>query len=428
MFNKVFLKTKGVPTMKKRTYRAKNVNKINFSQVKERLSKEAVVVAIDVAKEKQYALLSDAQGAVSELLWWNHPEQTGELITGLGELDCPLDIVMESTGTYGDALRHQFRNRGFEMYQINAKRVSDAHEIYDGVPSMHDAKSATIITRLHRDGLSQLWIELTDEEKTLNALRREYDLHQSQYQRNQNRLEAYLNRHWPEVGYLLALDSVTLEKLLIEYGSPERIADDVHNAAKKMRLWGKHLLSDSKIECVITSACTTLGQPCIESERRYLQALAAEMQHSRLQQKQAKHALETQINSDSELKEMGALIGLVSTAVLLSCHLDPRHYACARSYQKALGLNLKEKSSGRHLGQLKITKRGSSIARSYLYFAALRLIKSDPVVKAWYLGKVDPRARNKTVIAVMRKLSKALWYVGRGEPFDAAKLFTVQHA
>ena len=346
-------------------------------------------------------------------------------MTALIELNCQIDIVIESTGTYGDAMRYQFRNRGFEIYQINAKRVSDAQEIYDGVPSMHDAKSATIISRLHREGLSKLWIELSDDERTLNALRREYDMHQSQYQRNQNRLEAYLSRHWPEVGYLLSLDSVTLEKLLIEYGSPERIASDAKNAAKKMRLWGGHLLSNSKIELVITSACKTLGQPCIESEFYYLQALATEMQHSRLQQKKAKQALEARINSDNDLKEMGALIGLVTTAVLLSCHLDPRQYDCARSFQKALGLNLKEKSSGRHVGQLKITKRGSSIARSYLYFAALRLIKNNAVAKAWYLNKVDLRAKNKTVIAVMRKLSKALWYVGRGEKFDANKLFTI---
>ena len=83
---------------------------------------------------------------------------------------------------------------------------------------------------------------------------------------------------------------------------------------------------------------------------------------------------------------------------------------------------------GRHVGQLKISKRGSSTARSYLYFAALRLIKNNPVAKAWYLNKVDPRAKNKTVIAVMRKLVKALWYVGRGERFDANKLFTLAKA
>mgnify|MGYP000011001844 FL=1 len=411
--------------MKKHTYRSKNVNKINFTQVKERLANEPVVFAIDIAKEKQYGLLSNASGTVSELIWWTHTEQTVELLSALKELECPLDIVIESTGTYGDALRFQFRDCGFEIYQMNAKRVKDASEIYDGVPSMHDAKSATIITRLHRDGLSKLWVELNDDERTMNALRREYDMHQSQYQRNQGRLEAYLSRHWPEVSYLLSPDSVTLEKLLIEYGSPASIAADAKNAANNMRLWGKHLLSDGKIEAVISSACNSLGQPCIESELRYLQALAKELQHSRLQQKQAKQALEESIKSKDDLRELGALIGMVTTAVLFSCHLDPRKYDCARSYQKALGLNLKEKSSGRHVGQLKITKRGSSVARSYLYFAALRLIKNNSVVKAWYLNKVDPRAKNKTVIAVMRKLSKSLWYVGRGDKFDATKLFTV---
>lgn len=218
---------------------------------------------------------------------------------------------------------------------------------------------------------------------------------------------------------------MTLENLLIEYGSPERIAADKETVALQMRAWGKSQLSDEKINRVIVGACHTLGQPCTAIERQYLQALAEEMRHSRLQQKQAKKAIELMIKSDSHLQEMGQLIGLVTTAILLSCHLDPRHYDCASSYLKAFGLNLKEKSSGKHVGQLKLTKRGSSIARSYLYYATLRLIKLDPIAKAWYLNKVDPRAKNKTVIAVMRKLVKSLWHVGRGETFDASKLFTI---
>lgn len=411
--------------MKKRTYRAKNVNKINWEKVAKQLSGEATVFAIDLAKEKQYAILANADKLVSELICWNHPEQTREVLTALEGLGCPLDIVMESTGTYGDALRHQFRQSGFSIYQMNAKRVSDAQEIYDGVPSMHDAKSATVIARLHAEGLSKPWVELTDEERNMDALRREYDMHHTQHQRNQNRLEAFLSRHWPEIGNLLDLDSVTLESLLIEYGSPACIAADATGAAKKMRRWGKSLLSDDKIESVIKSACHSLGQPCTAIETRYLQALAKEMRHSRLQQKQAKEALESFVQSDDGLKELSNFIGMITTAILLSCHLDPRKYDCAHSLLKALGLNLKEKSSGRHAGQLKISKRGSSIARSYLYFAALRLIKSNPVAKTWYLNKVDPRAKNKTVIAVMRKLANALWYVGRGEPFDANKLFSL---
>jgi transposase len=415
----------GISAMKKHIYRTKKINAIDWIQMKEQLQGSAVVFAIDVAKEKQYALLANADSSVSELLSWNHPEQTREVLTHLENLACPLTVVMESTGTYGDALRYQFRYSGFEVNQISAKRVSDARELYDGVPSLHDAKSATVIMRLHRDGLSTPWRESNDTERELDALRREYDLHQSQYQRNKNRLEAYLSRHWPEVLPLLPLDSVTLERLLIEYGSPEQIAKNTEEASKNMRLWGKSQLKDEKIAVVIQSAVNTLGQPCIEAERRYLQALTAEMRHSRQQQKEVKDVLEATVKADTGLSKLTCVIGLITTAVLLSCRLDPRNFINARSFQKALGLNLKEKSSGRDIGRLKITKRGCSIVRRYLYFAALRLINNDPVVKAWYQQKVDARAKNKTIIALMRKLAKALWYVARGERFDATKLLSV---
>ncbi len=112
--------------MNKRTYRTKNVSKINWSQVKEQLSGATAVFALDVAKTKQYALLTNDDASVSEGLWWNHPEQTPELLKGLESLGCPVDVIMESTSTYGDALRYQFRRSGFGVYQINAKWVYDA--------------------------------------------------------------------------------------------------------------------------------------------------------------------------------------------------------------------------------------------------------------------------------------------------------------
>jgi len=410
--------------MKKNNYRTKKVNDINWPQLREQFAGQALVFAVDVAKEQQFALLSNPELSESVLMQWNHLEQTAELISELKQLNTPITVVMESTSTYGDAMRYQFRQAGFTIHQACAKRVHDAKEIYDGVPSLHDAKAAWLIARLYKEGLTKPWHELDDKERELNAYRREYELHQSQHERNQNRLEAFLSRHWPEVLPLLALDSVTLESLLIDYGSPEQIAANAEQAAKDMRRWGKSCLSIEKIEAILHSASTTLGQPCIEAERHYLQALAEELRHSRKQAKNAKQALEAVVKAEPGLKEMGLTVGMVTTAILIGLHLDPRHFGCARSYLKALGLNLKEKSSGQDHGKLTLTKRGSALARKYLYFAALRLIKSDPVVSAWYRSKVDPRAKSKTVIAFMRKLAKALWHVAQGQRFDARKLVT----
>ena len=99
-----------------------------------------------------------------------------------------------------------------------------------------------------------------------------------------------------------------------------------------------------------------------------------------------------------------------------------------RRTRKALGLNLKEKSSGKHQGALHITKRGPGVTRLFLYLAALRLVQRDPIVKAWYAKKVARQggiAKNRAVVAVMRKLAKALWHVAGGVAFDSRKLFDV---
>jgi hypothetical protein len=49
---------------------------------------------------------------------------------------------MESSGTYGDVLRHQLLEQGVPVYRMSGKRTHDAAEVYDRVPSLHDAKSA----------------------------------------------------------------------------------------------------------------------------------------------------------------------------------------------------------------------------------------------------------------------------------------------
>ncbi|MDO9107289.1 MAG: transposase [Methylovulum sp.] len=165
------------------------------------------------------------------------------------------------------------------------------------------------------------------------------------------------------------------------------------------------------------------------------------MQHSRCQSQAAKQLLEASVEVDAGLKEMAALIGKLTTAILIGLHLDPRKFSSAHSFLKALGLNLTDdvqdeqvlrrqepraaKNSGQYHGQLKISKRGSATARKYLYLAALRLIQKDPVIAEWYQGKADPKLKMKTVIACLRKLAKALWHVARGERFDARKLVTL---
>ncbi len=68
-----------------------------------------------------------------------------------------------------------------------------------------------------------------------------------------------------------------------------------------------------------------------------------------------------------------------------------------------------ESSSGKHQGQLKITKRGPSVVRRWLFFSALRLVQRGPI-RGWFEAKKkkDKDRGLGGVVAVMRKLALAV--------------------
>lgn len=409
--------------MKKSIYKSYKINQIDWAKQSELFTGLKIILAVDVAKSQQYALLADTDHQHSVLIQWHLLDETALLIQHLKNLNAKIEVVMESTSTYGDALRYQCQQAGFAVFQVSAKRVHDAREIYDGVPSLHDAKSAWLIAKLHKEGMTKPWLGASEQERQFNAMHLELELYQNQYRGNLNRLEAHLSRYWPEVLCYFELSSVTLEQLVLNYGSAQQVAGNAEQAALDMRLWGRQMLTNEKIAAVIEGAKTSIGTVANAAEIHYLKALAKELEHARLQAQTAQKALEKQVECATELGEMVATIGKVTTAVLVGNHLDPRLYDNPKSYQKALGLNLTEKSSGQLKGRARISKRGSSLARWYLYMATLRLIGGDPIISAWYNAKKDDKAKLKTVVALMRKLSLALWHVACGAVFAPEKLF-----
>jgi transposase len=187
-------------------------------------------------------------------------------------------------------------------------------------------------------------------------------------------------------------------------------------------------LREEKIRQLLESARCSVGLRCSEYERTYLKTLARETLDSYRCLNEARKGVERLALDESTVAPLVAVVGKVTSAVLVASQGTPLNYPDAASYVKSLGLNLKEKSSGEHQGQLKITKRGPGLARKYLYLAALRFICSDPVAQSWYQRKVqrDGGHKGKAIVAIMRKLAKSLWHVARGQAFDSQKLFNIR--
>jgi hypothetical protein len=319
------------------------------------------------------------------------------------------------------------------VHRVSGKAVHDYAEIFDGVPSQHDGKDAAMVAELAAMGKSSPWPYQPPAEfdQELAYWVQRTDIQQRIAMLWLGRLEALLARHWPEATQYLELNSETLLQVLAEYGGPAALAADPQ-AAKRIRSWGGTFLKRAKIDRFVQVAAASVGVRQTAIDRRWMQECAQAALSAKHEVQRASRTLEKLAQSHAIIARQAAVVGW-ATACVLWVHLgNPADYHCAQAYRKAMGLNLKERSSGRYQGQLKITKRGPGAVRRWLYFAAMRLVQ-DPDVAEWYQVKKGqrPKGGKRALIAVMRKLALGLYAVGVGtEPFDARRLFspTVKHS
>jgi len=415
--------------MNKRRYRSVECKSLDWAGLAELLSGQRVALSIDVAKEDFVAAML-WEGEVKVRMKWQHPAETPTWLRGVEQLAArvELEAVLEPSGVYGDAVRGQLMRRGIPVYLVSPKRVHDAAEVYDGVPSLHDAQAAEIIGMLPWQGRSQPWREQSDDQRAAQARLNRLRIGKQEEPADRNRLAAAQSRHWPESQGLLGANSHSLQQLLLDLGGPAQIQAQPEAARALLRREGGSGLHLDKIEQLLARAGQTLGVPCLAEDIETLQWLARRLLERHAEIQALERMIERQVGDHPILEQTGQVVGKVTSAVLWSTQGDPRDYPDAASYCKGLGLNLKEHSSGKHKGQWKITKRGPSLARFYLYFAALRLIARDPQVKRWFQAKTQrPGAvKLKTVVELMRKLAKGLWHLAQGETFDSAKLFNLK--
>jgi transposase len=412
--------------MSKRKYRATKIQDVDRAKLVAEFETPRVIVAIDVAKEDFYAAIVDEKARTHEIVKWVHPVESRSFINLVEGLGARVEVVMEPSGVYGDAIRAALDRAGVAVFRVNPKRVHDAAEVYDGVPSLHDAKAATLIATLHLAGASEPWPLEPEHQRRLAAVLRILGVHEKEIRRNVNRLEGLLARHWPGASSIMALDSATMLEVLIEFGGPAAVVSREDEVRELMGKIGGRFLAQEKIDALIESAHGTLGVPQLEEELQLVREVASEARRHQKTSKRIRAQVEKLALTEGSATEiMAPVVGKTTSAVLVAGVGDPGKYDCPSAYVKALGLNLKEKSSGKSKGGLHITKRGPGIARLFLYLAVLRLIQRDRIVRAWYAKKIsrDGGHKQKALIALMRKLASALWHVARGSAFDSSRLF-----
>lgn len=419
---------------KKRTYRAVDVQTVNLDALLAAFAVGTVVtVALDVAKRKFLCALASTTGEVELLLRFEHPAQTDLFLLLLEQLVAEqrgVVVVMEPTGTYGDSLRHQLARRGIDVYRVSTKHVHDLAEVYDRVPSKHDAKDACLIAWLHAQGRSTLWPELPENRRRLRALLTQRDLYDDPLRRLLAHFEPLLARHFPELEQFFDLSRRrTPYVLLQQYPSPAELGRcDVEMLTELIKKVGKKNPDREEISRLRDVARRTQGAPMIAEERDLVREMATEILHLLDRRNVIDQRIEAAAKDDAQVQALRPALGVVTAAVVIAQMGAPTDYRSAAAFEKAAGLNLREHSSGTRQGSKHISKRGPGRVRKYLFLAAMRLVQTDSIVRAWYKARTAYKGddKAKALVAVLRKLTRALFHVARGEQFDATKLFDVR--
>jgi transposase len=419
-----------IPVKRRSPYSVVDVKSVSVESIVPVRSGQACHVGTDVAKHEAVLCLYWPDQTFDRPWRVRLPGEVGLVTRKLVELKahCPLVLAMESSGTYGDVLRQAATDAGLEVRRVSGIAVKGHAEAFDGVPSQHDGKDAAVIAELSAQGkgANWAWQARPEQDQAMRYWVRKLDTQQRIKQIYCGKLEALLARHWPEAQRVLKQAGGTLSRAVARWGTPAALAADPA-AAKALANIGGRWLKPEKIAALLEAARETVGVRTSDWTAREMREVAQAIVDLRKQIAAARRALRKLAADHPSIQAQAAAVGLATACVLHVCLGDVRNYPNGGAYRKAMGLNLKEHSSGTYRGKLMISKRGQRLTRKWLYFSALRLMQSSAGVKRWVAAKKqrDGGKAKRAVIGVMRRLAMAAYQVGaRGVAFDAGRLFS----
>ena len=254
---------------------------------------------------------------------------------------------------------------------LSPKRVHDAKEVFDGVPSLHDAKSCVVMAQLHRQGVSRAYTPMHVDRVRMRALVSRREVFEKPLQMHLGALEGLLGRRWPELlGDMDVWRRQTPLELLAVYPCPADVLAHEAGARAVMRRASRNSMKPEDVQRVFDSASRSIGLPASEEEREVIRAVVLEALHVRASISSIDKVIEKVATEHETTRGLAPVVGRV-TAVVLVAYLGPfSEYGSAAALEKACGLNLKIKSSGNVIGRPSITRRGPPEVRMYLCAAS----------------------------------------------------------
>jgi len=109
-------------------------------------------------------------------------------------------------------------------------------------------------------------------------------------------------------------------------------------------------------------------------------------------------------------------LGIVTVAGLIGEIGDFTKFTTQSEIAKLAGLDLYEVSSGKRQGQRRISKRGRSLLRKILYYAAMQTIRKNGILYDYYQRLIGRGMKSiMALVAVSRKLLRIIFAIVRDD-------------
>jgi transposase len=396
--------------------KTKKVRKING---------KTMLVALDIAQEKHTGYLRCPDGTEIKPFEFSNNHQgfdhLWERIYRTMKTKNLEDVVVgiESTGSYAEPVLHYLMRKPVKLVQVNPLHTKRLKELHGNSPNKTDYKDPQVIADIIELGHS---LTVVIPEGASAELRRLTQARERALERRTaalNQLQGLICVIFPEFLQVVKdIKTKTSYHLLKHFPSPQDIVKlGVEALRETIRKTSRGRLGKEHAEALYEAARRSVGiQEGLASmllEIRQLVAVVEEAERSIAEfEDRMRYHLKEIPYSRFLLSIQG--IGEITIAGLIGEVGDFRKFKTAPEIIKLAGLDLFEVSSGKHKGQRHISKRGRSLMRKLLFFAAINVIHKGRCMHERYqryLQRGMPRI--KALIAVARKLLSILFALVR---------------
>lgn len=404
----------------------------------ERITSLHVVVGIDIAKDVHAAQVTDFRGRTltnRHLSFTNTREGFQKLLHWMQEASAKhgkssIIVGMEPTGHYWHNLADWLLEQSIEVVLVNPVTTHRNKENRDNSPSKNDPKDATIIADVVSRGYYTNYAPqepVFDQIKTVMSVREYWS---GQSTSLGNRIVRWIDLYFPEFRSVFSeWDGVRSLATLKAFPLPEDLKD--LRADEVMEGWREQgmrrvagVSGKAKAVQLLSAAARSIGKLNTNAAARQdILRLLHFYEETQRALSEIERELEALLNQVPLVRQLRSLQGLgtITIASLLGCAGDLRHYAHGKQLLRRAGLNLAERTSGKHKGQIKLSKRGDSMLRKYLFMGVLSLVRQHSDFKYWHeQNQRKGMPKMKSIFKLIGKLARiVVGMIQRGETYQS---------